>query len=302
VFLSLGGFIVIKALGAIYFIWGFNWVVMKEANLFFPPIVFVAYRFALGAAILLLVTIWLRLPPPPRKYWKWIILTGILQTAVNNVAAQIGIQSLGAGLVAVLNYSMPVWVAILAHFFLREHLTLRKILGIVISMTGLFILMNINTVGNIAAILLTLAGAVAWAVANIIMRQQNQVMQQSSRCGNKPDCTIIQYTTWQMIAGTILLFIYMGFTDQGIVQWTPLSISILLYNGILASALAFFLWNYILSHMEASKASVAILAVPVVGVICGIIFLEEALTITTTLGMSLILIGITLIVTQKKAA
>ena len=47
-------------------------------------------------------------------------MTGILQTALNNVLVQIGMQSLSAGLVAVLNYSMPVWVTIMAHFFLQE--------------------------------------------------------------------------------------------------------------------------------------------------------------------------------------
>ena len=64
----------IKALLMIYFIWGFNWVVMKEANIFFPPILFVAYRFSLGAIVLLIVDAWFHLPLPPHKYWKWIIL------------------------------------------------------------------------------------------------------------------------------------------------------------------------------------------------------------------------------------
>jgi uncharacterized membrane protein len=115
-----------KALILLYGIWGLNWIVMKEAVHYFPPVTFVAYRFALGAVILLAVTIWLKLPVPPRKYWGWIIVTGILQTALNNVLVQIGMQSLSAGLVAVLNYSMPVWVTIMAHFFLQEKMTLRK--------------------------------------------------------------------------------------------------------------------------------------------------------------------------------
>ena len=288
------------ALLMLYLIWGFNWVVMKEANLFFPPVIFVAYRFAFGAVVLLLVSFWLRLPLPPRRYWKWIILTGILQTAVNNVAAQIGMQSLGAGLVAVLNYSMPVWVAILAHFFLGEYLTVRKIVGIIVSMIGLFILMNIDTLGNISAILLTLAGAVAWAVASIIVKSQNHAMQQHRGTGAQQECNILQYTAWQMVAGSLSLFLYMGIVGQGSVQWNQTAAACLIYNGILASAFAFFLWNYILSRMEASKAAVAILAVPVVGVIGGVLVLGEPLHGTTAIGMALILSGILLIVTQKQ--
>ena len=45
----------IKLLAAIYLVWGFNWVVMKEANLFFPPVTFSCYRFIIGALVLLAV-------------------------------------------------------------------------------------------------------------------------------------------------------------------------------------------------------------------------------------------------------
>jgi len=290
----------LKALIIIYGIWGFNWVVMKEANLFFSPTLFVTYRFTLGAIILLFVNAWLRLPLPPRKYWKWIIITGILQLAISNVAVQIGMLDLSAGLVSVLDYSMPVWVAIMAHFVLHETLTLRKIIGIAMSMAGLFILMNIDTMGSIWGILITLFGAITWAISNVIVKLQNQTIARERTAEASQDCNLIQYTTWQMVAGAITLIVYSAITGQGTVQWTGMAVACLIYNAVLASAVAFFLWNYILSHMEASKASIAVLAVPVVGVICGILFLGETLRWTTAAGMVLILLGIVLIITQKQ--
>lgn len=282
----------IKALLLIYAIWGFNWVAMKEATLFFPPVLFSCYRFAVGAIILIAVNIWLKLPLPPKHYWKWIALTGFLQIAINNAAMQIGIKDLDAGLVAVLNYSMPVWVAILAHFFLNERLTKRKCLGIVVSMIGLIILMHIDSIGNISSLCITIGGAIAWAIANVIIKYQNSQIKDN-------DCTMVQYTAWQMAAGSVILFVYTSFMETGTANWTPMGIACLAYNGILASALAFFLWNYILTRMEASTASIAVLAVPAVGVVCGIIFLGETLHMSTAIGMLLILAGIILIVAQK---
>ena len=79
-----------RALFLLYAIWGFNWVVMKTANAYFPPVLFVAFRFLIGAAVMLSVCAWRRIPVPERKYWKWITATGILQIAVNNVCMQIG--------------------------------------------------------------------------------------------------------------------------------------------------------------------------------------------------------------------
>lgn len=76
----------------------------------------------------------------------------------------------------------------------------------------------------------------------------------------------------------------------------------LFYNGVLASALAFFMWNYLLTQIEAAKAAIAILGVPVVGVISGVLVLDEPLTMMTLIGMVMILAGIVCIVRQKKPA
>lgn len=284
----------VKALLLLYAVWGFNWVVMKEATLFFPSLTFSSFRFASAAVVLLLVNAWLRLPIPPRPYWKWIALTGVLQIGFNLGAVQVSIQYLDAGLVAVLNYSMPVWMAILAYFFLNEPLTKRKIGGIAACMIGMCILMNIQGGGNFVAILLALSGAIAWAIAGVIIKIQNE-----KHVGQ--GCNMIQYTTWQMVAGAISVCIYSLIFETGTITWNAMSVACLAYNGVLASALAFFLWNYILTHMEAGKASVVVLGVPVVGVLCGILFLGEQPDWHTALGMVLIFAGILLIVTQANA-
>ena len=286
----------IKALLALYIIWGFNWVVMKEATLFFPPVLFSCYRFVIGAVVLIGITLWCRMPLPPKRYWPWIIVTGLLQIAVNNAAVQIGVTSLGAGLVAVVNYSMPVWMSILAYFILHETLTKRKILGIVLSMVGMYVLMNVDIIGDMTGLLLTIGGAIAWAVAAVIVKYQDKVMHRQQQ---KETCTMIQYTTWQIAVGALFLWVYAMLFEQGQVTWTPMAVSCLAYNGVLASALAFFLWNYILTKMEASKAGVASLGVPVVGVICNVIFMHEAVHWNTAVGMILILAVIFLIVAQR---
>ena len=285
-----------KALFILYLIWVFNWVVMKEATLFFPPVLFSCYRFVIGAVVLIGITLWCRMPLPPKRYWPWIIATGLLQIAVNNAAIQIGVTSLGAGLVAVVNYSMPVWMSILAYFILHETLTKRKILGIVLSMVGMYVLMDVEIVGDITGLLLTIGGAIAWAIAAVIVKYQDKVMHRQQQ---KETCTMIQYTTWQIAAGALFLWVYAMLFEQGQVTWTPMAVSCLAYNGVLASALAFFLWNYILTKMEASKAGVASLGVPVVGVICNVIFMHEAVHWNTAVGMVLILAGIFLIVAQR---
>ena len=62
------------------------------------------------------------------------------------------------------------------------------------------------------------------------------------------------------------------------------------------------MWNYLLTQIEAAKAAIAILGVPVVGVISGVLVLDEPLTMMTLIGMVMILAGIVCIVRQGNPA
>ena len=277
-----------KALCLIYLIWGMNWVVMKTANTFFPPITFVAYRFLFGALVLLSVWRWLHLPLPKKKYWPWIFLTGILQMGLNNIAAQTSMLTLGAGMVSVLNYSMPVFAAVMAHFLLGERLTWRKGAGIVLAIAGMAVLMDVHAGGDVTAICIGLLSAVFWGLASIFVKLKLS------------DVNPISLTTWQMVCASLSLLAYTAIVPQGEVVWNTESVLCLIYNGVLASALAFFLWSWILQHIEVSKASVAVLAVPVVGVVGGILCLGEPMTLHIFFGMLMIMAGIYIVVTNKR--
>lgn len=277
-----------KALCLIYLIWGMNWVVMKTANTFFPPITFVAYRFLFGALVLLSVWFWLHLPLPKKKYWPWIFLTGILQMGLNNIAAQTSMLTLGAGMVSVLNYSMPIFAAVMAHFLLGERLTWRKGAGIVLAIAGMAVLMDVHAGGDVTAICIGLLSAVFWGLASIFVKLKLS------------DVNPISLTTWQMVCASLSLLAYTAIVPQGEVIWNTESVLCLIYNGVLASALAFFLWSWILQHIEVSKASVAVLAVPVIGVVGGILCLGEPMTLHIFFGMIMIMAGIYIVVTHKR--
>ena len=149
----------LKYLLGIWLIWGMNWVVMKSANEYFDPAVFVAWRFGTGALILLGVCLYKRLSLPEKNYWPWIIGSGILSGCLNPVLIQLGMVELGAGMAAMLNYTMPVWVLILAQFIIGERLTLRKIICILLCVAGLAVLLNIDVNGSLNSMLLAIGAA-----------------------------------------------------------------------------------------------------------------------------------------------
>ncbi len=265
-------------------IWGFNFVIMKLGNGVFPPVLFAAFRFLLGAIVLFGLSYFKKIPMPGKRELKWYILCGILQTTYFNIAIQISLNYISAGLTSVLTYSMPLFLSLMAHYFIPgEKLTAGKTGGILIGIFGLFLAMNIHLGENIWAPILALSSAVAWALSSLIFKKKLQ------------DCDNVQFTTWQMGAGAIGLFLYSFSFEHGESHWSLMAVVYLLYSGILASALAFVIWSHILSKMEASKASISLLIVPVVGTLSGFLFLKEDLSAITLLGIILVLSGIWLV-------
>ncbi|MBP1965635.1 DMT family transporter [Paenibacillus aceris] len=262
-------------------VWGFNFVIMKLGNGAFPPVLFAALRFLTGAVVLLFVSFMKKIPLPNKSDLKWYILCGLLQTTYFNIAIQISLNYVSAGLTSVLTYSMPLFLSVMAHRWIPgEQLTTRKTVGIVLGLVGLFISMNIQLGGSFLAVLLALSSAISWAAANLIFKLKLK------HCDNVP------YTTWQMTIGAVGLLLFSFSFEHGELHWGFMPVVYILFAGIVASALAFVMWNHILSRTEASKASIFLLLVPVVGVISGYLFLKESLKIVTLAGILLVLAGI----------
>ncbi|MBM7656112.1 DMT family transporter [Neobacillus cucumis] len=265
-------------------IWGFNFVVMKQGNGVFPPVLFAAYRFLLGAIVLFGLSYFKRIKLPSKRELKWYILCGLLQTTYFNIAIQISLNYINAGLTSVLTYSMPLFLSLMAHYFIPgEKLTATKTVGILIGILGLFLSMDIHFGENIWAPILALSSAVTWALSSLIFKTKLQ------------GCDTVQFTTWQMGAGAVGLFLYSISFEHGQSHWSLMAVVYLLYAGILASAIAFVIWSQILSKVEASKASISLLIVPVVGTLSGFLFLKEGLNAITLIGIFLVLSGVWLV-------
>jgi O-acetylserine/cysteine efflux transporter len=262
-------------------IWGFNFVIMKLGNGVFPPVLFAGLRFLVGSIVLFGVAFLKKVVIPNKRDLKWYLICGILQTTYFNLAIQISLNYISAGLTAVLTYSMPLFLSVFAHYFIPgERLTTRKMIGILSGTLGLFLAMNIHFGGGVWAAILALTSGLSWAISNVIIKRKLQ------------NCNQIQFTTWQMAIGTVGLFLYSFCFEHGQSHWGLLPIVYILFAGIFPSALAFLLWSYILSKAEASKASMSLLLVPVVGALSGYLFLGQVLSPVTIIGILFVLLGI----------
>jgi drug/metabolite transporter (DMT)-like permease len=95
-----------------------------------------------------------------------------------------------------------------------------------------------------------------------------------------------------MLLGSIPLVIIALVTAESGPEWTGPFVAALLYNVVLACAVALLLWFYTLRHLPAGTAGLGRLIAPVVGVVASWIQLGERPDRYELIGMLLIIAGL----------
>jgi len=275
----------VLALAVMSAIWGYNWVVMKEGLRFCDPFVFAAVRILPAAICLFVILIWTKKDWRPRQV-KWTVLLGFLSTTVGYGLPLWALAGGAAGKTAVLLYTMPFWVILLAWPILGERIRGFEWLAVILAFAGLALIIAVDAIGaNLWSSFLAVMAGISWAGSAIITR----IMRRD------PKFDVLSVTTWQMIYGTVPLIIISILMPSPPIQWTPVFIVALLYNIFLVCVIAFLLWFYILEKLQAGMATMGTLVTPVLALVSARIQLGEIPSSREALGIILILSGIGLL-------
>lgn len=275
----------IAALLLLTILWGYNWVVMKRALDDIGAFQFGAIRTFFGGVCLFALLLLLRRPVKPREI-PTLALLGVLQTSGFTGLIIWALVEGGAGKTAVLTYTMPVWVMVLAWPLLGEKIRGTQWLAAAASVLGLlFILDPLHLGSDLFSMMLAVLAGVSWALAVIVAKKLHQ---------RAPDLDLLSLTTWQMLFGSLPIVVAGFMVPAGPIHWTPYLTGAVLYNVIACNALAWLLWLYALQRLPAGVASMVSLLAPVIGVLAAWIELNEQPTFTETVGM--LLIGLALVI------
>ncbi|WP_044450461.1 DMT family transporter [Acinetobacter brisouii] len=268
--------------------WGYLWVPMKISLHTFPPFFFTALRLLIGGLCLLLLQIFLKKSIfPSRHEWaKILLLSGLMCIGYYGLST-FGMQYVGSGLSAILVYTMPIIIGVLAHYFLAERLNTQKLIGLGLGTLGILIILsnqllhlkfNLTLFGELLIIL----AAFFWACATVYMKKQFASYDK------------IKLTMWQLFMGGLMLYVLAYATeDLSHLAWhNNMTLLYVGYSSVLGTALAFLLWNWIVSQIDASLASISIMSVPLLGMFFGHVQLHEPLSLNILLGAVFICLGI----------
>lgn len=279
-------------------VWALNFSIIKTSLDEIDPLSFNGLRFIFAAAIVWAVLLWekqnIRIP---KKDWLPLLGMGFLGNLVYQGFFIIGIDFTLSANAAVMLGTIPIWVALLAHFFSDEKMDLFKMAGVLCAFGGiLFIILggkeefSLGSDTFIGDAIMVLA-AMVWALFTILSRPFLKRY------------TPLQFSTIMSTIGCVLLLLA-GLPAMAEVNWQTVSYTAyggVLYSGALAIGAAYIVWNYGLQTVGAVRSATYQNLVPVLGLFFGVLLLNEQLTLVQYFGSSLVVAGIVLARWKRKA-
>lgn len=275
---------------AAFVLWGSQYVISKIALRTVPPVTLLELRYLVSVPALFIV-LRLRHALTPIKKGDWPILFAIGFTGyfASFCLQMLGINRLTGSVSSLLGAMNPIFIPILAAFFLHERITPAKIACVALSMAGVVVIVGVDGTVDASGALLMLASVFLWSTASIIIRRV------SGRYDPMQIALIAILCALPFTGGWSLIEL-----QSAPCSFTLESVLAVLYMGVLGTAVTHSLWNYSLRVMDASFCSMFYPMQPLVSSILGVLFLHEAVTPGFVIGALMICCGIVAAVISAK--
>lgn len=279
------------ALLLVFTIWGSLYVVSKYALGKIPAFTLIFLRSLVASAALLaylrLRGIGTKVAKEDRRYF--------LLAGAGGYFLSVGLQTLGtkyasSAMASLLNALNPLTISVMSVLILKEKLTLRKVLGILVAVAGVYVILGgVGGDNELLGIVCSLASVLIWGFVSTMNKRLTRRYHS------------LQITAYGVTIATVLNLI------PAALEWTrePVrfdvsSVLAVLYMGVFCTGVAHLLWNVCLTHLEASTCSAFYPLQPMVSALLGMIFLKERFTMAFAIGAALTVAGILLCVREGR--
>lgn len=271
-------------LGGAVVLWGTSFPATKIALAGFPPMALVFLRMVVAMVLMLPFAGRVRKTAYRKGDWKWLVLVGLFEPCLYFMFEANALRFTTASQAGVVSAMAPLLVAVGAWFFLREHLSLRTVSGLVLSLAGVAVLSlgahSAEAAPNpVLGNALELAAMVCAAGYFIVLRHLTS-----------------RYDPW-LVTGVMslsgLIFFLPGALLSGPSAWlhaSPQAWLAVIYLGAFVTLGAIGLYNLAASQLPAARAAISINLVPFAAVASSWLLLGERLTWVQVAG-GLVIVG-----------
>lgn len=274
----------LAALGIILLslLWGYTWVIAKQALSFAPPFTLTFIR-VLGGAVALFLALKLLRQPLTLQAPRMVLLISLCQVSGFMLLQTFSLKFGAAGKTAVLVYTMPIWTLLLAWPILGERVRGAQWLAVAGILTGLFLIIEPwNLQAGWLSNTFGIGAAVCWAMGTVLVKKLRRHSSMS----------LLSLTAWSNLIGSLPVALIAVVADEPPVDWAPEFIGIMLALVFISTAFCWWLWTSILDRVPAWEASLLVLGTPVIAIACSRAILDEAFSQYEISGILLIGAGL----------
>lgn len=274
------------------FMWSLSFVFYRIGVPEFGSLAFASLRVVLaGLTMLIFVLFSAKNRVGILENWKALTIVGLFSAAIPFILFSISARSVNAGVLAVLNASVPMMSGFIASIFFKDKLSKKQILGLVIGVVGVMILMSENLFGNAATeasagassglmpMGYALFACVGYALgANITRNYLEHVSPIAITAGSL------------MIASVIMLPVAVYQFPYGATISAKAWVSMICI-GVFSTAIALIFMNQLIKNIGPVRATSITLVIPIFAIFLGYLLLGEALDLPAIIGSVVILFG-----------
>lgn len=272
-------------------IWGLGFTLAKVAFVLsdFPPILLIAFRFALTTLVLL----WL--VKPPFGYMHRIFWISVVSATVQYALTFTGLDGLNASTaIIVVQLEFPFMVIMAAVVF-KDHLSWSQIAGIALAFSGIIMIAGQPQLqDDLLPVFLVIGGAFTWAVGQIMIKKLG---------GQVGGFTLI---AWVAAFATPQLFFASWLFEEGQIQairtmnW--IGWAVVAYLGLVMTALGYSIWYHLLGKFRISQVGPFLLLLPVTSIAGSVLLLDEQLSKIEFVGAIIVISSVWIITRRTSSA
>jgi drug/metabolite transporter (DMT)-like permease len=277
--------ILLLGLCALTLIWGYSWILAKQALVYAPPFAFAAERCFVGGLALLSIVKLTGRPLRPAAPGPTLAI-GLAQVTAFMALSTWALVEGGPGKTAVLVFTMPIWTLLIAWVVLGERVRGRQWVAAISTLSGMVLIIepwHMHT--SLFSKFLGMAAALCWATGTILIK----------RLRAQQPVDLLSLTAWQMMLGSIPLLVIAAAIPEHPIHWTGPYVGILGFLGIISTGLCWWLWVSILDRVPAWEASLSVLGTPVVAIASSRLMMGEEFRVAELAGIILIGGGLSLL-------
>lgn len=274
------------------FLWGTSFIAGKIAYQMADPALVVLFRLILAMLLMLPITVaFLKKTSVDRATLRQLILLGLLTYPITFLLQFEGLKLTSASSAATMIGLEPLMVAVVGQMFFKEIITAKVWFLSFLAFIGVFLVAGVSGSSDISLIgcLLVLSSTVVVAFWLRLSKKILQTMDTKF------------YTAITIQLGTLFgLPLILMATDNWNINFSISGTLAVIYLGVACSIVAAWLWNKGLSTTSASHSGIFVAFEPVWGVLLAVVYLREQISITTLIGIILVITSAALAMLSDK--